>query len=99
MNKENSDTSAKKLIRIKKKKKNIFCMNCGKQGHKYKFCRQPIISAGIILYRRRAFTKKIEFLHICRKDTIGYVDFVRGKYRLGDVVYIQKLVKVRFYIL
>lgn len=75
----------------KVKRSNIFCMNCGKMGHKYKHCRQPIISAGIILYRKRKNTNKTEFLHICRKDTIGYVDFVRGKYRLGDIVYIQKL--------
>lgn len=83
------NTNTKKTTNAKKK--NVFCMNCGKHGHKYKQCRQPIISAGIILYRKRAFTKHIEFLHICRKDTIGYVDFVRGKYRLGEVTYIQKL--------
>lgn len=93
MNNENIHKKDKKHGR-EKKKKPIFCMNCGKQGHKYKHCRQPIISAGIILYRRRLFTNKIEFLHICRKDTIGYVDFVRGKYRLGDVLYIQKLLNM-----
>ena len=98
MNNEKEDTSSKTRVQHKKqkkkKRKHIFCMNCGKQGHKYKYCRQPIISAGIILYRRRAFTNKIEFLHICRKDTIGYVDFVRGKYRLGDILYIQKLLNM-----
>lgn len=79
----------------KKNRKNIFCTNCGKKGHSYKVCRQPITSVGIVLYRtRQASNQETEFLHIRRKDTIGYIDFVRGKYRLGEVVYIQKLINI-----
>lgn len=35
--------------------------------------------------------KNIEFLLIQRKDTLGYVEFMRGKYNLGNVEYIQAL--------
>lgn len=35
--------------------------------------------------------KQIEFLMIQRKDTLGYVEFMRGKYSLGNLDYIQTL--------
>lgn len=34
----------------------------------------------------------LEYLLICRKDTLGYVDFIRGKYPLYNVTYIQNLI-------
>jgi 8-oxo-dGTP pyrophosphatase MutT (NUDIX family) len=56
----------------------ILCNNCGKQGHLFHQCKQPITSFGIILSR---FSEKgIEFLMIRRKDSFGYIDFIRGKY-------------------
>tara|TARA_B110000881_G_C18576179_1_gene518705 strand:+ start:69 stop:998 length:930 start_codon:yes stop_codon:yes gene_type:complete len=93
-NKKNETTA---VVRKKYKKKKIFCLNCGKYGHQYNYCNAPITSTGIILYRNRNYnngkTEK-EFLHICRKDTIGYIDFIRGKYRLSDISYIQKLINM-----
>jgi 8-oxo-dGTP pyrophosphatase MutT (NUDIX family) len=35
--------------------------------------------------------KHIEFLMIQRKDTLGYVEFIRGKYSVSNVDYIQSL--------
>jgi len=35
--------------------------------------------------------KQIEFLMIQRKDTLGYVEFMRGKYSVGNPDYIQSL--------
>ena len=35
--------------------------------------------------------KQIEFLMIQRKDTLGYVEFMRGKYNVGSIDYIQTL--------
>jgi 8-oxo-dGTP pyrophosphatase MutT (NUDIX family) len=35
--------------------------------------------------------KQIEFLMIQRKDTLGYVEFMRGKYNVGSTDYIQTL--------
>jgi len=56
------------------------CINCNKVGHIYKKCIKPITSHGILCYRVSDETKEFEYLLIQRKDTIGYVDFLRGKY-------------------
>lgn len=37
------------------------------------------------------YEKQIEFLMIQRKDTLGYVEFMRGKYSLSNIDYIQTL--------
>ena len=29
---------------------NIYCRNCGKRGHTYRYCREPVISIGILLF-------------------------------------------------
>ena len=50
------------------------CNNCGKSWHVYKQCKLPIISLGIV------HVNENKYLMICRKKTLGYVDFVRGKY-------------------
>ena len=31
--------------------KTIYCTNCGKSGHNYKNCKNPIISYGIMLFK------------------------------------------------
>ena len=30
---------------------------------------------------------------ICRKDTLGFVEFMRGKYKVNDINYLSKLFK------
>lgn len=35
--------------------------------------------------------KQIEYILIQRKDTLGYIEFMRGKYNLSDIDYIQTL--------
>ncbi len=67
-----------------------FCNNCGKSGHLFHQCKQPIISLGIILFRYNA-ENNIEYLLIRRKDTLGYVDFVRGKYMLYNKTYLLNI--------
>ena len=67
---------------MKNMKKYMFCNNCGKQGHLYHRCKKPISSIGIITFR--IIDGKFEFLMICRKDSLGYVDFMRGKYPLTN---------------
>lgn len=54
------------------------CNNCGKQGHIYHQCKLPITSYGIVAFRVGSLG--IEYLMIRRKNTFGYIDFVRGKY-------------------
>ena len=43
-----------KVYDIKKKKK-IFCNNCGKYGHIFSLCKEPITSLGIINFKCEKF--------------------------------------------
>lgn len=67
----------------------IYCNNCGKSGHLYHQCKLPITSIGIIVFRFK--DNKYEFLMIRRKDTLGHVDFMRGKYSLNNKEYILNM--------
>jgi 8-oxo-dGTP pyrophosphatase MutT (NUDIX family) len=59
------------------------CTNCEEIGHSYADCHSPITSYGVI-----AFTitpdNVIKYLMIRRKDSFGYIDFVKGKYLLSN---------------
>lgn len=72
---------------------NINCINCEKKGHTFKECKAPITSYGIIAYRNNSITNQIEYLLIQRKDTMGYIDFIRGKYNSIDLlnIYIDEM--------
>lgn len=114
------------------KKKRLYCGNCGKYGHVYKKCNEPVTSLGIITFKleidkiKEEFSKfdtslfmdsydipgkninilksnnrsynnlkylnyfkdKIKFLLIRRKNTLGYIEFIRGKYEIDDVNYL-----------
>lgn len=106
------------------RKKRVFCcVNCGKQGHIYKECSDPITSFGIVAIRsnddqikigryynnetkkciKHSIFEKEEnekneknetnenkattvlYLMVQRKDTMGYVDLIRGKYPEDDL--------------
>ena len=84
-------------------KNSIFCNNCGKQGHVFHSCKLPIISNGLIVYRDKNpnpvskskntdKTSKYEYLMIKRKDTLGYVDFLRGRYSLHNKLYLLNII-------
>jgi len=79
-------------------KKNTFCNNCGKNGHVMHACKNPIISNGIIVYKNSHHdsegggTSKVHFLMIRRKDTLGFVEFIRGKYPVYNQSYVQRLI-------
>jgi 8-oxo-dGTP pyrophosphatase MutT (NUDIX family) len=67
------------------------CSNCGKTGHIFYQCKLPFTSYGIILFRINT-NKEPELLMIRRKDTFGYIDFVRGKYSTTNRFQIQKCI-------
>ncbi len=169
------------------RKKPIYCGNCGRKGHTYRYCREPVISLGVLLFyegeipppkatstpeplsnlkppptpsthdrynytaskpisiaqtnrtRNESFETmayspsppssyfsdlmksqpmdetrstsslqsslqsssslfslkesdpSIKFLLICRKDTFGYVEFIRGRYDVNDETYLTQL--------
>lgn len=76
------------------------CINCGKRGHLYATCNQPVTSIGIICYRNKVVPSIIksalrierEYLFIRRRDSLGYVDFIRGKYDTRQRVYLQNII-------
>ena len=70
-------------------KKVIFCNNCGKLGHLFHQCKVPITSIGIIALR--VINDNYQILLIKRKDSLSFVDFMRGKYNLEDKDYIVNL--------
>lgn len=95
-------------------KPNVYCTNCGYQGHMTKQCSHPITSFGAIVFRVRgqwnqpkslltsesAITgletvpsSNIEFLLIQRRDSLGFIDIIRGKYKPGDYDYIRQQVR------
>jgi len=55
--------------------------------HAYKHCKSPITSNGIINVNER-----MEYLMICRKKTLGYVDFIRGKYSITTPQHLCNLI-------
>lgn len=100
------------------KNKNLYCTNCGKRNHIYKYCNESITSYGIILIDYdndksklklinnikckiptegiRANSQKdvelfskinrnIKFLMIRRKHTLGYIEFIRGNYKIDNI--------------
>jgi len=68
----------------------IYCNNCGKKGHILHHCKMPIISLGVIAYTVDE-DDEYRFLMIRRKDTLGYMDFIRGKYSIYNKEYIVNL--------
>ena len=84
------------------------CTNCGLSGHFFRNCMSPVTSYGIIavkysntinissLFLKSNINNKndsIQFLLIQRKDSISYVEFIRGKYNQYDEEYIGKLLR------
>ena len=68
----------------------VYCNNCGIKGHLYKDCRKPVISCGNIIIRKDKEEPKI--LMIQRKDSLCYIEFIRGKYDIYNINYIQILI-------
>lgn len=65
----------------------------------FRTCKDPIISCGIILLRGiyeplklPADPKTVSALMVRRKDSMSYVEFIRGKYEVSELSYVQKLV-------
>lgn len=75
-----------------------YCNNCGRYGHVFHQCKTPITSYGIIAYRRKppstpeSASSEIEYLMIRRRDTLGFIDFMRGKYSVYNKSYILNMI-------
>jgi 8-oxo-dGTP pyrophosphatase MutT (NUDIX family) len=85
------------------------CTNCGLSGHIFRNCLSPVTSYGIIAIKylkddihTSLFSKgnslnngndSIKFLLIQRKDSLAFVEFIRGKYNPYDEIYVSKLLQ------
>ncbi len=129
----NTDLQYPKKRKFKRTKGKMYCSNCGKYGHPYKNCNDPITSFGIINFLISTdddnlidtiikelsidtdrdidfergiilaespgikfenphdiklfgiYKNNIKFLMIRRKHTLGYIEFIRGRYSVENV--------------
>jgi len=65
------------------------CLNCGIRGHTFRECRLPVMSYGVIAVKFVDTTP--QYLMIRRRDSLAYVEFMRGKYKPTNHEYIQLL--------
>lgn len=74
-------------------KKTMYCNNCGRRGHVFKSCTDPIISYGIILIDQPNIpvSHPPKLLMIRRKDSMAFTEFIRGKYECDNIPYIKTL--------
>lgn len=77
------------VMSLKAKKKDIQCLNCGCLGHTSKVCNSPTTSYGVVCFK--LVNDDIKYLMIQRKDSLCYVEFVRGNYKIGNKNYITRL--------
>ena len=72
------------------------CSNCGRGGHFFRECREPITSLGIIAFRRSVSSsvgdRDRQWLMIRRRNSLGMMELMRGKYELRDEAGIQALI-------
>jgi 8-oxo-dGTP pyrophosphatase MutT (NUDIX family) len=89
--------------------RNQHCTNCGLSGHVFRTCLSPVTSYGLIAIRYMneyltdsLFSKdivinnkndNIQFLLIQRKDSLSFVEFIRGKYNPYEEEYLIRLLK------
>ena len=66
------------------------CVNCGKYGHTFRDCPAPVMSFGICAIKYVA--NKPYYLLVRRRDSLSYVEFLRGKFKMDKVDYIYLLI-------
>lgn len=79
--------------------KTMYCNNCGGRGHIFKTCNEPITSCGIVLLQDKhepmklpANPKNVSVLMVLRKDSMSYMEFIRGKYEVSDTDFVKRLI-------
>ena len=86
----NRNSNSSNNTNVENQGQDLICNNCGKYGHLFYICKIPITSIGVIAFRR--IEHEIQYLMIRRKDTLGYIDFMRGKFDLNQKQYIMNMI-------
>ena len=60
----------------------MYCNNCGRKGHISRNCSEPITSYGVLLLTDIETVPKIVMIQ--RKDSLCYIEIIRGKYNIYD---------------
>ena len=85
------------------------CSNCNEVGHLFRECPKPITSYGIIALKYEGLavspwksfcseddeapSETLQVLLIRRRDSLSFIEFVRGKYSLTDRTYLHYLLE------
>lgn len=79
--------------------KTMYCNNCGGRGHVFKTCKDPITSCGVLLLREihepmklPADPSNVSVLMVKRKDSMAYMEFIRGKYPMEPLTLVKRLI-------
>lgn len=67
-----------------------FCINCGKNNHSFTQCNEPFSSYGVICFHKCADNVQ-RVLMVCRRHSVYYVEFLRGKYDVNNLEYLITL--------
>lgn len=89
MNEQNDEANGLPYSEYSNRQKN--CKNCNMPGHIHRNCGFPITSIGVILCCD-VDTSFMKLLMVRRKDTYGYVDFLRGKLNFNNHAAVQSIV-------
>ncbi len=86
---------------------NTICTNCGVNGHSFKQCTEPVLSYGMIIFKNSNSDwlsnnnfcnnkllplNNLQILMIKRKDSLHFVEFVRGKYNIDNICHLKYLI-------
>lgn len=68
-----------------------FCINCGKNNHSFTQCNEPFSSYGVICFHKSPVDSVQRVLMVCRRHSVYYVEFLRGKYDVNNLEYLIAL--------
>jgi ADP-ribose pyrophosphatase YjhB (NUDIX family) len=69
------------------------CLNCGKSGHLVPGCNEPPTSYGVICVRIDPTTNTPKYLMIRRKDSLSFLEFMRGHFEFSNMAYMMKMLE------
>ena len=76
----------------------MYCNNCGDRGHVFRECPEPVTSCGILFLRGiyeplniPTDPVNVNVLMVRRKDSMSYMEFIRGKYDTHNSEYVKRM--------